>query len=140
MAKSSFLRKRSILFLLNGIPSVMARTVAVLSIHTIKGLPLTANIFCSTVSPLIIFTFGLSIHVRILNRFSVESADSGFTKIISTSPSYVFLYSSIFGNDLIQAEHRSEEHTSELQSRENLVCRLLLEQKKQINNRNPDTH
>src|SRR5690606_41662671 len=27
------------------------------------------------------------------------------------------------------AEHRSEEHTSELQSRENLVCRLLLEKK-----------
>src|SRR5690606_10775156 len=32
--------------------------------------------------------------------------------------------------------HRSEEHTSELQSRENLVCRLLLE-KKQLNNINP---
>src|SRR5215475_8656828 len=28
---------------------------------------------------------------------------------------------------------RSEEHTSELQSRENLVCRLLLEKKKQEN-------
>src|SRR5690606_41715923 len=28
------------------------------------------------------------------------------------------------------AEGRSEEHTSELQSRENLVCRLLLEKKK----------
>src|SRR5690606_39620697 len=28
------------------------------------------------------------------------------------------------------AEFRSEEHTSELQSRENLVCRLLLEKKK----------
>src|SRR5690606_42152594 len=28
------------------------------------------------------------------------------------------------------AAHRSEEHTSELQSRENLVCRLLLEKKK----------
>src|SRR5436309_15031701 len=27
-------------------------------------------------------------------------------------------------------EQRSEEHTSELQSRENLVCRLLLEKKK----------
>src|SRR5690606_41887154 len=27
-------------------------------------------------------------------------------------------------------EHRSEEHTSELQSRENLVCRLLLEKKR----------
>src|SRR5690606_42042337 len=30
---------------------------------------------------------------------------------------------------LLVAEHRSEEHTSELQSRENLVCRLLLEKK-----------
>src|SRR5690606_40372449 len=29
-------------------------------------------------------------------------------------------------------EKRSEEHTSELQSRENLVCRLLLEKKKKI--------
>src|SRR5436309_8887472 len=29
---------------------------------------------------------------------------------------------------------RSEEHTSELQSRENLVCRLLLEKKKIMNN------
>src|SRR5690606_40252037 len=32
---------------------------------------------------------------------------------------------------------RSEEHTSELQSRENLVCRLLLEKKK---NTNDHTH
>src|SRR5207302_2887727 len=31
---------------------------------------------------------------------------------------------------------RSEEHTSELQSRENLVCRLLLEKKNKINNKN----
>ena len=29
-------------------------------------------------------------------------------------------------------KHRSEEHTSELQSRENLVCRLLLEKKKNL--------
>src|SRR5690606_11284426 len=32
---------------------------------------------------------------------------------------------------ILQASGRSEEHTSELQSRENLVCRLLLEKKKQ---------
>src|SRR5690606_39784306 len=32
-------------------------------------------------------------------------------------------------------EQRSEEHTSELQSRENLVCRLLLEKKKKNNRR-----
>src|SRR5690606_41878540 len=31
-------------------------------------------------------------------------------------------------------ENRSEEHTSELQSRENLVCRLLLEKKNKNNN------
>src|SRR5690606_40848096 len=31
---------------------------------------------------------------------------------------------------------RSEEHTSELQSRENLVCRLLLEKKKSTNSSN----
>src|SRR5690606_41990997 len=33
---------------------------------------------------------------------------------------------------------RSEEHTSELQSRENLVCRLLLEKKKKIKGRTQD--
>src|SRR2546428_9303263 len=30
----------------------------------------------------------------------------------------------------VPADHRSEEHTSELQSRSDLVCRLLLEKKK----------
>src|SRR3712207_8611003 len=34
-----------------------------------------------------------------------------------------------------EADHRSEEHTSELQSRQYLVCRLLLEKKK----KNPTT-
>src|SRR2546430_4987163 len=34
--------------------------------------------------------------------------------------------------DAIGLEHRSEEHTSELQSQSNLVCRLLLEKKKKI--------
>src|SRR3712207_7411741 len=34
-----------------------------------------------------------------------------------------------------QTERRSEEHTSELQSRQYLVCRLLLEKKKKLHNR-----
>src|SRR2546430_4305006 len=34
---------------------------------------------------------------------------------------------------LAVGEHRSEEHTSELQSQSNLVCRLLLEKKKNNN-------
>src|SRR5690606_41056452 len=36
----------------------------------------------------------------------------------------------VFGLGFAIAGYRSEEHTSELQSRENLVCRLLPEQKK----------
>src|SRR5260370_35431155 len=35
---------------------------------------------------------------------------------------------------LLHAGHRSEEHTSELQSHLNLVCRLLLEKKKSRSN------
>src|SRR3712207_6899565 len=35
--------------------------------------------------------------------------------------------------DLLDLEVRSEEHTSELQSRQYLVCRLLLEKKKKNN-------
>src|SRR2546430_10350095 len=37
-------------------------------------------------------------------------------------------------------DHRSEEHTSELQSQSNLVCRLLLEKKKTIHIRYPLVH
>src|SRR2546421_2745918 len=36
---------------------------------------------------------------------------------------------------LVQREARSEEHTSELQSRSDLVCRLLLEKKKKNDSR-----
>src|SRR5438034_5871462 len=41
----------------------------------------------------------------------------------------------------LTVEQRSEEHTSELQSHSDLVCRLLLEKKKQLkdNQRRPDT-
>src|SRR3712207_8327164 len=38
------------------------------------------------------------------------------------------------GGLLTAAQQRSEEHTSELQSRQYLVCRLLLEKKKRKNN------
>src|SRR2546430_8645690 len=39
-----------------------------------------------------------------------------------------------FYRDFADAELRSEEHTSELQSQSNLVCRLLLEKKKKNTN------
>src|SRR5205085_3428822 len=36
----------------------------------------------------------------------------------------------VTAEEAVRAYHRSEEHTSELQSQSNLVCRLLLEKKK----------
>src|SRR5690606_41733008 len=39
----------------------------------------------------------------------------------------------VMRRDGVDEQSRSEEHTSELQSSENLVCRLLLEQKKHKN-------
>src|SRR5690606_40751035 len=40
----------------------------------------------------------------------------------------------VYSSDLFKkVRERSEEHTSELQSRENIVCRLLLEKKNNIN-------
>src|SRR5207237_9091716 len=44
----------------------------------------------------------------------------------------VWIWPSVLGAILISVGYRSEEHTSELQSHLNLVCRLLLEKKKYI--------
>src|SRR2546426_3501234 len=43
----------------------------------------------------------------------------------------IVVYDAIYSTKLFNATSRSEEHTSELQSPCNLVCRLLLEKKKQ---------
>src|SRR2546427_8450755 len=66
-------------------------------------------------------------------------------------PSALFAYRGPEGRDLVcqmyegrleelprsdDVRERSEEHTSELQSQSNLVCRLLLEKKKQNNTSN----
>src|SRR5688572_31950496 len=40
----------------------------------------------------------------------------------------------------VPREDRSEEHTSELQSQSNLVCRLLLEKKKKKKNKNSNKY
>src|SRR5690606_34201988 len=61
--------------------------------------------------------------------FSREIANSSNPE--ATRAQKIAEYREKFANPYIAA--RSEEHTSELQSRENLVCRLLLEKKKKIN-------
>src|SRR5207249_9154368 len=51
----------------------------------------------------------------------------------TTTNAHLFKYDSNYGNypgEVEAREKRSEEHTSELQSRFDLVCRLLLEKKK----------
>src|SRR5690606_40904348 len=48
-------------------------------------------------------------------------------------------FSKVYGDNTTKRE-RSEEHTSELQSRENLVCRLLLEKKNHILDRQLHPH
>src|SRR5690554_8235761 len=51
----------------------------------------------------------------------------------------VFVFGNTANGDTVEGQQfavRSEEHTSELQSRPHLVCRLLLEKKKKIKNKN----
>src|SRR5688572_31242467 len=57
-----------------------------------------------------------------------------FEKISSGVFTEFDLVSARSGNSLPSCESRSEEHTSELQSQSNLVCRLLLEKKKKKKN------
>src|SRR5215475_8888491 len=63
-------------------------------------------------------------------RIRLETLAQAISRI---SPTIVIRIAAILGTKvgaLIEGLARSEEHTSELQSRENLVCRLLLEKKK----------
>src|SRR2546427_7595822 len=56
---------------------------------------------------------------------------SNLTKSLSGVLQGHVLEGKFFGKDIVaSAAARSEEHTSELQSQSNLVCRLLLEKKK----------
>src|SRR2546429_7284671 len=51
-----------------------------------------------------------------------EANDPGFAQTLAALGDF-------YVNDAFGSAHRSEEHTSELQSRLHLVCRLLLEKK-----------
>src|SRR5690554_7581170 len=62
---------------------------------------------------------------------AVNNGGVFFNDEINQSPAYEYPKGS--GNHLVYANSRSEEHTSELQSRPHLVCRLLLEKKKKNN-------
>src|SRR5690554_7747417 len=72
--------------------------------------------------------------LNIINVFPVKDNDTGTN--LSSLMNEILVQSSIQNtlkdtlNSISNAALRSEEHTSELQSRPHLVCRLLLEKKK----------
>src|SRR5438874_9582661 len=70
-----------------------------------------------------------------------------FRSLALASLLYALVFLSVWmlfdGDGKVADQHRSEEHTSELQSRRDLVCRLLLEKKKKNSrhsNRNGPSH
>src|SRR5947207_11126853 len=68
-----------------------------------------------------------------LFRSSTSSSASRTTTSATTSSSAATRPG--FADDEVVADVRSEEHTSELQSHSDLVCRLLLEKKKKKKNK-----
>src|SRR5437016_11607422 len=70
---------------------------------------------------------GASSSSRSLRTSSIILIDKGLTRIVSNLPVIVIACKFSVSTS---ASLRSEEHTSELQSLTNLVCRLLLEKKK----------
>src|SRR2546427_3836748 len=76
--------------------------------------------------------------VEIVRDFKVTGQESGLLEIATREPSSsagvdamrIVLHGS--ETQMLKNALRSEEHTSELQSQSNLVCRLLLEKKKKM--------
>src|SRR5690349_24130952 len=80
-------------------------------------------------SPVAVLTFPASpANARIRTRMSTASRAAAWLAAALLTPAAA------------QVAHRSEEHTSELQSRRDLVCRLLLEKKKKNTKRTITQH
>src|SRR5690606_29677236 len=68
-------------------------------------------------------------------RNTYRTRDGHWVAISTSATSIAERVMRLVGHPEVVDEPRSEEHTSELQSRENLVCRLLLEKKKKKKDR-----
>src|SRR5690606_41550835 len=108
--------------------------------------PLSLSSLCFSITPAITDSYPLSLHDALPISFAIqwgyyvlfEALWDGQTpgkrrlgiRVVQDGGYSVSLAASAVRNIA-----RSEEHTSELQSRENLVCRLLLEKKNRAKNR-----
>src|SRR3712207_9286238 len=82
-----------------------------------------------------IYTLSLHDALPISRRTSDVLLDRHADEAAVLDPGAVVVLDVLLAQDLAQHEpRRSEEHTSELQSRQYLVCRLLLEKKKKTSN------
>src|SRR5256886_9561466 len=101
------------------------------------SLPLVPPAFASDFAQIIFFGDSLSDPGNHFIAFGT-TAHQPFVPIPDDSYAiggHHFSNGATWAEQLAQALHRSEEHTSELQSQSNLVCRLLLEKKKAGNHR-----
>src|SRR5688572_32721241 len=87
--------------------------------------PYTTLFRSSTVNTHIAETSGTLIDKT--GKFTVLSTDGSFAMVNGNAST------GFTGGVTMISTNRSEEHTSELQSQSNLVCRLLLEKKKEYN-------
>src|SRR5206468_13073095 len=95
---------------------------------------------CSTLFPYTTLFRSLS-RIRRVIVFSLVSKHLAFVfvpsdQLFSSSLGVIPTEDAAVFGVLQSASHRSEEHTSELQSRSDLVCRLLLEKKKKQKQKN----
>src|SRR3712207_8195552 len=85
----------------------------------------------STLFPYTTVYSGLTVPVALRHHFALAGIDVRARvgeEVLSVEPQ---LECSVVGLTMPESFRRSEEHTSELQSRQYLVCRLLLEKKKE---------
>src|SRR5205085_10585571 len=79
--------------------------------------------------------FYSSVHLRDLHSFPTRRSSDLISRERAYEIFWPVLVGSLVGGRLYYEranQNRSEEHTSELQSQSNLVCRLLLEKKKKL--------